>query len=76
MKDNLRRISAPHRTNSAELAVQLPVDTSATSIERRSPVRQGSRGDKRRMSSSVIVHIVQAYDFVLLQFSGLLAQAI
>jgi hypothetical protein len=26
------------------------------------------------MSSSVIVHIVQAYDFVLLLFSGLLAQ--
>jgi hypothetical protein len=25
------------------------------------------------MSSSVIVHIVQAYDFVLLLFSGLLA---
>jgi hypothetical protein len=74
MKDNLRRISAPHRANSAEPAVQGLADTPATSIERRSPVRQGSRGDERRMSSSVIVHIVQAYDFVLLLFSGLLAQ--
>jgi Undecaprenyl-phosphate glucose phosphotransferase len=74
MKDNLRTISAPHRTKSAEPAVQLPVDTPATSIERRSPVRQRSRGDKRRMSPSVIVHIVQAYDFVLLFFSGWLAE--
>jgi polysaccharide biosynthesis protein PslA len=74
MKDNLSRSSAPHRTNSTEPAVQLPVDTAATSIERRSSFRQGSRGDKRRMSSSVIVHIVQACDFVLLLFSGLLAQ--
>jgi polysaccharide biosynthesis protein PslA len=76
MKDNLRRISAPLRTKSAEPAVQHPVDTPATSIERRSPVRQGSRGDKRRLSPSVIVHIVQAYDFALLLFSGLLAEGI
>jgi hypothetical protein len=55
--------------------VQRPVDTSSTSIERRSPVRQRSRGDKRRMSPSVIVHIVQAYDFVLLLLSGLRAES-
>jgi hypothetical protein len=74
MKDNLGRISAQHRTQSVEPAVQRPVDTPATSIERRSPVRQRSRGDKRRMSPSVIVHILQAYDFALLLFSGLLAE--
>ncbi len=47
----------------------------ATSIERRSPARQGSRGDKRRMSPAVIVHIVQASDLLLLLLSGLLAKS-
>jgi polysaccharide biosynthesis protein PslA len=47
----------------------------ATPIERRSPARQGSRGDKRRMSPAVIVRIVQASDLLLLLFSGLLAKS-
>jgi|HubBroStandDraft_6_1064221.scaffolds.fasta_scaffold132584_2 Undecaprenyl-phosphate glucose phosphotransferase len=76
MKDNLRRISAQQRAKSVEPVVQRPVDTPATSIERRSPDRQRSRGNKRRISPSVTVHIVQAHDFVLLLFSGLLAEVI
>jgi hypothetical protein len=74
MKDNLRTISAQQRAKSVAPEDQRPVGTPATSIERRSPGRQKSRGDKRRMSPSVVVHIVQAYDFVLLLFSGLLAE--
>jgi polysaccharide biosynthesis protein PslA len=76
MKDNLRRIAAQHRAKAVESEVQPPVHTPATSIERRSPVRQNSRGDKGRISPSVIVHIVQTHDFVLLLFSGLLAEVI
>jgi polysaccharide biosynthesis protein PslA len=41
--------------------------------ERRSPARQRSRGDKHRLSSSVIVSIVKASDLVWLLFAGLLA---
>ena len=47
----------------------------ATSIERRSPARLGSRGDKHRISPAVIVRIVQASDLLLLLFSGLLARS-
>jgi Undecaprenyl-phosphate glucose phosphotransferase len=47
----------------------------ATSVDRRSPARQGSRGDKRRMSPAVIVRIVQASDLLLLLFSGLLTKS-
>jgi len=71
MKD-LGSVFAQHGARSAESAVQRPDVTAPTSIERRSPVRQRSRGDRGRMSPSVIVHIVQAYDLGLLLFSGLL----
>jgi polysaccharide biosynthesis protein PslA len=48
--------------------------TSVTSMERRSPARRASRGDKHRMSPAVIVNIVQVCDLLLLLFSGLLAR--
>ncbi len=43
------------------------------STERRSPARRGSRGDRHRLSSSVIVSIVKASDVAWLLFAGLLA---
>ncbi len=55
--------------------IERPADTPATSIERRSAARQGSRGDKHRMSPAVIVRVVQASDLLLLLFSGLLAKS-
>jgi Undecaprenyl-phosphate glucose phosphotransferase len=51
-----------------------PQEPAAISTERRSPARQRSRGDKHRMSSPVIVSIVQASDLVWLLFAGLLAR--
>jgi Undecaprenyl-phosphate glucose phosphotransferase len=51
-------------------------DTAETRGERRSPARRGSRGDKYRMSPSVIVNIVQASDLCLLLICGLLAQSV
>jgi polysaccharide biosynthesis protein PslA len=51
-------------------------ENTATSIERRSSVRSRSRGDKYRISSPVIMNIVQASDLLLLLCSGLLAKSI
>jgi polysaccharide biosynthesis protein PslA len=51
-------------------------DTSETQGERRSPARLGSRGDRYRMSPSVIVNIVQASDLFLLLTCGLLARSL
>ena len=51
-------------------------ENSATSIERRSSARSQSRGNKYRMSSPVIMNIVQASDLLLLLCSGVLAKAI
>jgi polysaccharide biosynthesis protein PslA len=68
--------STQQKTNSADPLVQSPADAPVTSIERRSPVRKRSRGDKYRMSPSVIVNIVQASDLLLLLFSGLLAKGV
>jgi polysaccharide biosynthesis protein PslA len=76
MKANLAIVSAQQKAKLAEPVVQAPADASATSIERRSPVRQGSRGDKRRMSPAIIVRIVQASDLLLLLFSGLLVKGV
>jgi Undecaprenyl-phosphate glucose phosphotransferase len=76
MIDNLGRISAQQSPRSNGPVVERPANTPATSIERRSPVRKKSRGNKRRISPSVVVHIVQAHDFVLLLFSGLLAEVV
>jgi Undecaprenyl-phosphate glucose phosphotransferase len=44
--------------------------------ERRSPARHGSRGDKYRISPSVIVSMVQASDLFQLLFCGLLAKSV
>ena len=63
MKVNLATVSAPQKT-------KIPAST-----ERRSPARRGSRGDKFRMSPSVIVNIVQASDLLLMLFCGLLTSS-
>ena len=76
MRANLAIGSAQEKAKFADPVIQRPADTSATSIERRLPGRQGSRGDKRRISPAVIVRIVQASDFLLLLFSGLLAKSV
>jgi Undecaprenyl-phosphate glucose phosphotransferase len=73
---NLATVLVQQKAKLAEPAIQRPTDTSATSIERRSPARQGSRGDKRRIPSAVVMHIVQASDVLLLLVSGLLAKGI
>jgi Undecaprenyl-phosphate glucose phosphotransferase len=52
-----------------------PQDTPAIPGERRSAARQGSRGDRHRMSSRVIVSIVKAFDLFWLLFAGLLAKS-
>jgi Undecaprenyl-phosphate glucose phosphotransferase len=75
MKTNLAIASAQQKAKLAERVIQSPADASATSIERRSPARQGSRGDKPRMSPAVIIRIVQAFDLFFLLFSGLLAKS-
>jgi Undecaprenyl-phosphate glucose phosphotransferase len=70
------RVSSPPKANQADPARQLPVDGSATSIERRSPGRQASRGDKHGMSPTVIVSLVRACDVLLLLGSGWLSRVI
>src|ERR1700685_2225175 len=74
MKTNLAVFSGLQKAKLVDPVIERPAETSATSIERRSPARQGSRGDKRRMSPAVIVRIVQASDLLLLLCSGLLAR--
>jgi Undecaprenyl-phosphate glucose phosphotransferase len=71
---NLAMVPVEERAKFADPAIQNPADTSATSIERRSPARQASRGDKRRIAPAVIMHLVQASDVLLLWFSGFLAK--
>ncbi len=68
-------VAVQQKAESVDSVVQTPPDTSVTSTERRSPSRRGSRGDKHRMSPSVIVNIVQASDVLLLLFCGLLAKS-
>ena len=66
----------PLSGKSIDPAVQHPLQTPpAAPTERRSSARQRSRGDKRRLSSLVIVSIVQASDLVWLLFAGLLAMS-
>jgi hypothetical protein len=62
------------RPQSFDPAVLPSPAKSVTSMERRSPARSGSRGNKYRMSPAVIVNIVQVCDLLLLLFSGLLAE--
>ena len=75
MKTDLAVFSGLQEAKLVDPVIESPAETPATSIERRSPARQGSRGDKRRMSPAVIVHIVQASDLLLLLFSGVLAKS-
>ncbi len=76
MKANLVISSPPQETIFADPLILSPGDNSATSVERRSAARQGSRGDKRRISPAVIVRIVQVSDLLLLLLSGLLAKSV
>jgi polysaccharide biosynthesis protein PslA len=75
MKTNLAVFSGLQKAKLVDPVIERSAENPATSIERRSPVRQGSRGDKGRMSPAVIVRIVQASDFLLLLFSGVLAKS-
>jgi polysaccharide biosynthesis protein PslA len=75
MKTNLAVFSGLQKAKLVDPIIERPAETSATSIERRSSARQGSRGDKGRLSPAVIVSIVQASDLLLLLFSGLLAKS-
>jgi polysaccharide biosynthesis protein PslA len=75
MKTNLAVFSGLHKAKLVDPVIERPAETPATSIERRSPDRRGSRGDKGRMSPAVIVRIVQASDLLLLLFSGVLAKS-
>jgi Undecaprenyl-phosphate glucose phosphotransferase len=70
MKVNLVKASAQQQAESADPATSVP------SMERRSPARTRSRGDKNRMSPSVIVNIVQTSDLLLLLFCGLLSTSV
>src|ERR1700678_2061580 len=75
MKTNLAVFSGLQKAKLVDPVIERPAETPATSIERRSPTRQESRGDKGRLSPAVIVRIVQASDLLLLLFSGLLAKS-
>ena len=76
MKTNLAIVSGLQKAKLVDPVIERPAETPPTSIERRSPARQGSRGDKRRMSPAIIVRIVQASDLLLLLFSGWLAKSV
>jgi Undecaprenyl-phosphate glucose phosphotransferase len=74
MKVDLAMVSAP-QAEGFDSAVQHPPGALPASMERRSPARLGSRGDKHRISPSVVVNIVQVTDSLLLLFCGLLARS-
>ncbi len=65
-------LSAQGKSQSIDSAPLPSPAGSVTSMERRSPVRSGSRGDKHRMSPAIIVNIVQVCDLLLLLLSGFL----
>jgi polysaccharide biosynthesis protein PslA len=75
MKVDLGTVAAPQEAGRLDSAVQNPPGTLPASMERRSPARLGSRGDKHRISPSVVVNIVQVTDSLLLLFCGLLARS-
>jgi polysaccharide biosynthesis protein PslA len=54
---------------------QIPAQSPPQAAERRSPTRRGSRGDKHRLSPTVVVNLVQAGDILLLLSCGLLTRA-
>ena len=72
--NTLATVPAEQKEKFADGAIACPPDASATSIERRSPARQASRGDNRRIRPAIITHIVQTSDVLLLLVSGLLAK--
>jgi polysaccharide biosynthesis protein PslA len=76
MKINLGRASDQQLVESADPALPSSPATFVPTTERRSRARQRSRGDRYRMSPSVIVNIVQASDFLLLLFCGLLGTSV
>jgi Undecaprenyl-phosphate glucose phosphotransferase len=57
-------------------AEQRGPEKSAAPIDRRSSTRSGSRGDKYRLSSPMIMNIVQALDLVLMLAGGLLSKVL
>jgi Undecaprenyl-phosphate glucose phosphotransferase len=71
---NLATVPVEQEAKFADGVIERPADSSATSLERRSPARQASRGDKLRITPAVIMHIVQASDVLVLLSSGLLAK--
>ena len=74
MKVDLGTVAAPREAGRPDSAVQHPPGKLPASMERRSPARLGSRGDKHRISPPVVVNIVQVTDSLLLLFCGLLAR--
>jgi polysaccharide biosynthesis protein PslA len=74
MKVDIAVVSAPQTAERVDSAVQHPPGTFPAAMERRSPARVGSRGDKHRISPSVVVNIVQVTDSLLLLMCGLLAR--
>ncbi len=76
MKVTFPKAAAQRQSEFADPAIPSSPATSVPSMERRSPARRGSRGDKHRMSPSVIVNIVQASDLLLLLFCGLLGTSV
>ena len=74
MKVDIAVVSAPQTAERFDSALQHPPATYPASVERRSPARLGSRGDKHRMSPSVVVNIVQVSDLLLLLFSRIAGQ--
>ena len=74
MKVDLGTVGAPQEAGRLDSAVQHPSGTFHASMERRSPARIRSRGDKHRISPPVVVNIVQVTDLLFLLFCGLLAR--
>jgi polysaccharide biosynthesis protein PslA len=76
MKVNRATDFAPQKVEVIDPSLQQLPEASVTSMERRSPARRGSRGDKYRISPSIILNIVQASDLFLLLFCGLLVKSL
>src|ERR1700753_3756969 len=70
------KVAPAHTSSPVDLSEEQAVGSSTNSMERRAPRRQGSRGDKSRLSASVIVSIFRACDLLLLLSAGTLARAI
>jgi polysaccharide biosynthesis protein PslA len=67
---------AVERVGEKLVAEQRDPEKCATPIDRRSLTRSGSRGDKFRLSSPMIMNIVQASDLALLLAGGLLSKVL